>query len=234
MRILFFLFACAGVILYPAFANASISLSATRIIYENKQKEASINVVNNGSQEALIQSWLEREPNNQAPPPFAVTPPLAKMKGNQQQLLRILYQGSGLPQDRESVFWLNVQEIPLQAEGENQLQLALRQRVKLFYRPAGLMGSASLAPTKLTVKAINNKLEFHNQTPFHINMISFRQGGIDLKGKMISPGASLTLEAPGIRAAGEFNITVVNDFGGISTFNGNFINGLATSLKSNK
>ncbi|WP_429113230.1 fimbrial biogenesis chaperone [Aeromonas veronii] len=229
MRTLLFLL---GIIIYPAVSNASISLSATRIIYDSNKKEASINVINNGSQETLIQNWLEREKNHQSPPPFAVTPPLAKIKGNQRQLLRILYQGSGLPQDKESVFWLNVQEIPQQAEGDNKLQLALRQRVKLFYRPAGLVGTASQAPTKLTVKTVKNRLELYNPTPYHINMISFRQDGRELKGEMIAPGSSLTLETQGINTAGEFDITVVNDFGGMSTFTANFINGIATGLKS--
>lgn len=234
MRIFFALFAWVWVIIYSACANASISLSATRVIYEGNQKEASINVVNNSNHETLIQSWLEQEEHNQNSMLFAVTPPLAKIKGNQKQLLRVLYLGSGLPQDKESVFWLNVQEIPQQVEGENKLQLALRQRVKLFYRPAGLVGAASQAPRKLTVKVINNRLDFYNPTPYYINMISFRQGGIDLKGKMIAPGESLTLEAPGIRSLGEFDITVVNDFGGLSTYTGKFINGLSTGLDGNR
>lgn len=229
MRTLLFLL---GLIIYPAISNATISLSATRIVYESNKKEASINVINNGDQETLIQNWLEREKDNQTPTPFAVTPPLAKIKGNQRQLLRILYQGNGLPQNKESIFWLNVQEIPQQAEGENKLQLALRQRIKLFYRPAGLAGTAIEAPTKLTVKTIKNQLKLFNPTPYHINMISFRQSGRDLKGEMISPGETLTLEAQGINVSGEFDITVVNDFGGISTFRGDFINGIATDLKS--
>ncbi|MCX9114731.1 molecular chaperone [Aeromonas veronii] len=234
MRILFSLYIYIGLIIFPSATHASISLSSTRVIYEKNQKEASINVINNGNQETLIQSWLERDSNNNSPLPFAVTPPLAKIKNNQQQLLRILYQGSGLPQDKESVFWLNVQEIPQQAEGENKLQLALRQRIKLFYRPAGLSGSAALAPTNLTIKAINNRLELYNPTSYYINMLSFRQSGRDLKGEMIAPRASLTIEAQGVNTAGEFDITVVNDFGGVSTFSGNFLNGLSSGLKVHK
>lgn len=234
MKYLFPLFAWGWMIIYSAFTNASISLSATRVIYEGTQRDVSINVVNNSNNETLIQSWLEQEENNQNSMLFAVTPPLAKIKGNQKQLLRILYLGSGLPQDKESVFWLNVQDIPQQAEGENKLQLALRQRVKLFYRPAGLTGTASQAPTKLTVKAMKNRLELYNPTPYHINMISFRQGGLKIKGRMILPGESLTLEATGIRTLGEFYITVINDFGGLSTYTSKFINGLSTGLDGHK
>jgi P pilus assembly chaperone PapD len=233
MRIFFFLLTCFGVIIYPTYVNASISLSATRVIYESKQKDASINVVNNGNKEVLIQSWLAQEDNNN-PPPFAVTPPLVKMKGGQHQLLRVLYQGHSLPQDKESVFWLNVQEIPQQVEGDNQLQLALRQRVKLFYRPAGLSGTANLASTQLNVTVRGNKLEFYNPTPYYINMLWFRQGNLTLKGKMIAPRDSLTIDSPGIRSTGEFDITVINDFGGQTIFNGKLINGLSAGMRGNK
>ncbi|ECD2798445.1 hypothetical protein EXB32_13050 [Salmonella enterica subsp. enterica serovar Stanley] len=47
-------------------------------------------------------------------PPFMITPPLAKISAKGEQLLRvILMDAKHLPLDRESVFWLNVQEIPL-------------------------------------------------------------------------------------------------------------------------
>lgn len=37
-----------------------------------------------------------------------------------------------LPVDRESVFWLNVKEIPKKSAEENVLQIAVRSRIKLF------------------------------------------------------------------------------------------------------
>ena len=50
-----------------------------------------------------------------------------------------------LPQDRETVYWLNVLEIPPKPKAgsdaaEDDLQLAVRSRLKLFYRPKGLQG----------------------------------------------------------------------------------------------
>lgn len=234
MRIFLILLASVTLIINSGYASAAISLSATRIIYQEKQKEASINVISNSDKDTLIQSWLERDGNNMAPPPFAVTPPLAKIKGNQQQLLRILYQGSGLSQDKESVFWLSVQEIPQQVEGQNKLQMALRQRIKLFYRPIGLVGTASLAPTKLRVKYINNRLKIYNPTPYYINMVSFRQGSLDVNGKMIAPGDVITIAALGVKMVGEFDMTVINDFGTPIKFSGNFKDGISSRMKRNK
>ncbi|RDL19866.1 pili/flagellar assembly PapD-like chaperone [Serratia fonticola] len=60
------------------------------------------------------------------------------------QTLRISYAGGALPMDKESVFWLNVLEVPAKSQattGENRLQMAFRPRIKLFFRPKGLDGN---------------------------------------------------------------------------------------------
>lgn len=114
-------------------AFASISLSATRVIFDGSRKEANI-TVRNGGQNVLVQSWIDSDLAENTSLPFAITPPLARVAANQQQLLRILYEGGGMPIDKESVVWLNVQEIPqASASDANILQLAVRQRVKVFF-----------------------------------------------------------------------------------------------------
>lgn len=135
--------ACLGLLgmFLAAPAVAGISLSATRVVFDGAHKEANV-TVRNGGQDVLIQSWIDSDDGLNRTVPFAVTPPLARVVAKQQQLLRILYEGTGLPQDRESVVWLNVQEIPQASEQANTLQLAVRQRIKVFFRPAGLPGDA--------------------------------------------------------------------------------------------
>ncbi|WP_050514393.1 fimbrial biogenesis chaperone [Aeromonas finlandensis] len=210
-------------------SHASISLSATRIIYNGMQKEASINVDNNSDRETAIQTWIEGDGDINQAPPFAVTPPLAKIKGNQRQLLRLFYEGRGLPQDRESVFWLNVQEIPLAVEGENVLQLALMQRIKVFYRPNGLNGEPYLAPEKLMFKSVNNNLEVYNPTPYYINMVSFVNVGGDIKGRMIPPMSKITFSLQKVQPDGKFTLGIVNDFGAVKTYMGELKEGVASS-----
>lgn len=70
--------------------------------------------------------------------PMQAIPPILKLAGNKDAILRFVYSGSGLPTDRETVYWINVQEIPPSAKQENVLQIAIRTRVKLFYRPTTL------------------------------------------------------------------------------------------------
>ena len=93
--------ACA---LVASASHASISLSTTRVIFDGKNKESSV-VVSNDGQDTLLQAWLDPlEDVADAQLPFAITPPLAKVGAKQQQLLRVLYEGVGMPTDRESAF----------------------------------------------------------------------------------------------------------------------------------
>lgn len=193
-------------------ATASIQLSATRLIFNEGDKEASITVRNKG-EVRLIQSWLEKNQSTDPLPPFAVTPPLAKLERDSQQLLRVHYAGSGLPADRESMYWLAVQEIPQKAEGQNVVQLAVQQRIKVFYRPQGLSGKAMEAPKALRLSLKEHKLTINNPTPYFINLSSAALGGRDLGGDAIAPFGSLLLPAAGLAANGPLILTVVNDFG---------------------
>lgn len=67
-------------------------------------------------------------------------PPLQRVEPGAKGQVKIQTTGSlaGLPQDRESLFYFNVREIPPKSSKPNTLQLALQTRVKMFYRPETL------------------------------------------------------------------------------------------------
>lgn len=198
--------------LFSLSAMASIQLSSTRLIFNEGDKEASITVRNKG-EVRLIQSWLEKNQPADPLPPFAVTPPLAKLERDSQQLLRVHYAGSGLPADRESMYWLAVQEIPQKAEGQNVVQLAVQQRIKVFYRPQGLPGKAIEAPKALTLSLKGSKLTINNPTPYFINLSSVAQGEHEFGGDTITPFGALVLPVSGLTAGSALSLTIVNDFG---------------------
>lgn len=67
--------------------------------------------------------------------PFIITPPLFRLDPGKNNILRIVNTTPGLPQDRESVYWVNVKAIPSKSddsENKNVLQIAVRTRIKLF------------------------------------------------------------------------------------------------------
>lgn len=211
-------------------ATASISLSSTRVIFEGAHKEANV-TVRNGGQTVLVQSWLDSE-NSTAAPPFAVTPPLARLEANQQQLLRILYEGRGMPVDKESVVWLNVQEIPQSgAVGANTLQLAVRQRIKVFFRPAGLAGEASKAPEQLTwalqQTASQAALKVTNTSLYHVSLADLKVGSaknleLVMDSTMIAPGAvkSFPLKNRPQGPSTHVQFSAINDYGAQQFYSG--------------
>src|SRR5437868_8331382 len=130
-------------------ASASVLLGGTRVILGEKDRQASIPVKNTGTSPYVVQTWIDAG-EGQNKTPLLVTPPLSRLDPGMENILRIIRVGGGLPADRESVFRLNVKEIPEKADAkENTLQVAVRTRIKLFYRPSNLPGKPSDARTHL-------------------------------------------------------------------------------------
>jgi fimbrial chaperone protein/chaperone protein EcpD len=160
-----------------------------------------------------------------------VTPPISRIDPGKGQTLRIFHTGESLPQDRESVFWLNVLEVPPAAkdQGEaNKLQLAFRTRIKLFYRPSGLAGSADDAPARIEWRLRREggrvALEARNPTAYFVSFSSLEVAGagkpakFDLGG-MVGPGESKEFPLTGevSPAALTLHYKAINDFGGAVT-----------------
>jgi P pilus assembly chaperone PapD len=210
---------CLALSLFTLPAHAGISLNTTRVIFDGKSQEASV-VIRNGERNVLAQSWLEGlAPDSD--PPFALTPSLVKVGAKQQQLLRLIYQGAGLPTDRESVLWLNVQEVP-EAAANNSLQFAVRQRIKVFYRPQALPGTAGAAPLALKWKLSDGakpSLKIANPSAYHVSMVDVKGSGADeaplaLETLMIAPGAEVDLPLRTPAASGtKIVFDCINDYG---------------------
>lgn len=175
-------------LLMPA-AQAEIYLGATRLIVNAKDKEATLRVSNEGRAPVLLQVWMDTGDGDAAPEkistPFTVTPPILRLDGKRTQRLRVLFTGRGaaLPGDRESVFWLNVLEIPQKVSNNtaSQMQMAFRTRIKLFYRPASLqnISTANIEDRlrfSLAQRAGGAVLVVNNPTPFHQTLLEISLG----------------------------------------------------------
>ncbi|MGY4664676.1 molecular chaperone [Pseudomonas chlororaphis] len=221
----------SSVLLCSGLASAGISLGGTRVVLTAPNKEASIMVKNEADKDIMIQSWVDAgDKAEKQDVPFAITPSLSRLGANKQQLLRLFYYGEGLPTDKESVFWLSVQEIPQKAEGENTLQIAVRQRIKVFYRPLNLQGSAEEAAEKLKWRLLDDSgktsLEVTNDSLFHVSFgsASLLAGGKSYAAstQMIAPGQ--TLKFPVKTGGGtvsstnaKVNFDHVNDYGSLTS-----------------
>lgn len=100
------------------------------------------------------QAWIENELAEKITSPMVVVPPIQRTEAgaNSQVKIQGLPELAQLPQDRESLFYFNLREIPPRSDKPNTLQIALQTRVKLFYRPAAIAPRAGVneAPRRKT------------------------------------------------------------------------------------
>lgn len=166
-------------------AQADMIIDTTRVIYPEARREVSFKVTNvSKDKPAFVQMWLD-DGNPAAAPedavtPFNLSPPVARLRADGSQVVRLVYTGEPLPVDRESVFYFNMLELPQKSAEENKLVFAVRTRIKVFFRPKALRGDPSLvlnqASWKITQKDGNWVAEGTNPTPFHLSFFSISLG----------------------------------------------------------
>jgi P pilus assembly chaperone PapD len=227
--------------LFAGAANASVLVAGTRVVFPAQDGEVTVRLTNDNAHPALVEAWIDNGDPKSTPDkvsvPFLITPPLFRMEAHKDQNVRIIATPAPLPSDRESLFWLNVLEIPpkpdaQEAAGKNLLQFAIRSRLKLFYRPAHLPGDAQTAPGQVTWTAVADgqgyALEVHNPTPYHVTIVklSLDVGGTSYSADtgMVDPFGTLRLKvkqlasAPAAGTAVAYDI--VNDYGATASFKG--------------
>ncbi|WP_447826070.1 fimbrial biogenesis chaperone [Aeromonas salmonicida] len=200
-------------------AHAHIILGVNRVIYKSTQREISIPVRNSDVKRAyLVQSWVENEVEKKNERmPFIITPPLFRLAPDQENILRLVFTGAELPNDKETLFWLNVKGIPSTIKSDsNTLLLSINNRIKLFYRPVGLTGNMADAYKSLSFSRQGNTLVIKNPSPYYISFNEISVGGkkINIPG-MVSPKSELTHKLErGME--GDIFWSAINDFGAVS------------------
>ena len=215
-------------------AQAGIQVGGTRLIFDAKtdQREASLPVRNKGETPYVIQTFVDDGAGG-AKTPFLTTPATFRLDGGKEQSVLVRHvakKGVKLPEDRESVYWLDVKEIPPtdKANGKtNTLRIAVLTRIKVFYRPAGLTGAAADAPTALTWDVVPNPtgqgvaLKVHNPTPYHVTFSKIDIAGPQAESinvDMVAPKSDLIIPVKSVQKAGpvQFSYTTINDFGAVT------------------
>jgi len=203
---------------------AAISLDRTRIIYNGDEKSMALNIANENNQlPYLAQVWLEDDNHEKITTgPLVVTPPVQRLEAGTKSQLRLMPTPgiNQLPQDRESLFYFNLREIPPKSDKANILQIALQTQVKLFYRPAAIKAEPNKVwQDQLVLHPEAGGYRITNPTPYYITIIGFGASRQDAeKGKfeavMIAPKSELQVKAP---QTGTPWLTFINDYGGRPT-----------------
>lgn len=220
--------------------SASIVITGTRIIYPAEVSEITVKLNNNGTRPALVQSWIDRGDVTSTPSsadaPFMLSPPLTRVDPGRGQSLRVMAAAPNLPKDRESVFWLNVLDIPpeVQAKSDaNFLQMAFRSRIKMFFRPSGLPGSSTDAMSRVEWRLAAAEggegyvLHAFNPTAFHVSLVGLTVGRgeqrVQSEDGMIGPQetksfAVKTLAVP-LSENADVSFSAINDHGALIQIN---------------
>ncbi|KNC91902.1 molecular chaperone [Trabulsiella odontotermitis] len=196
-------------------SHAGVIIGGTRVIYSADKKEASLSITNPDSIPYLIQSWVEAQTPGGSKPPFIITPPLYRLDKGQQNVMRIVLAGN-LPQDKESMFWLSIKSIPSVEPRDNTLQVAVKTRIKLIYRPQVLKASGpeQQAP-KLVWQRSGHRIQVNNPTPYYINFHEIKLGGIKLEDvTFVAPHSSTTFPVPTGETSSQLAFKIINDYGG--------------------
>ncbi|MBN5087327.1 molecular chaperone [Stenotrophomonas maltophilia] len=176
---------CWGLLSLSASApvHAQVAVDGTRVIFPAGAGEVTVGIQNRSEQPALVQAWIGGEdaklPPEASTAPFVVGPPLLRLDAGKDQKLRVrLIRDRAPDDDREHMYWLNVLAAPPQsapADDENLLQVAIRSRFKVLYRPSALAASlpANFADRMTFAMRRSDsglQLVISNPTPYHFNL----------------------------------------------------------------
>lgn len=207
-------------------ANAAVGLDRTRVIFDGGKEATSVNITNNNTQlPYLAQGWIEDEAGKKITSPLIVLPPVQRLEPGKQSQLKVqaLPAAKSLPQDRETVFYFNLREIPPRSDKANTLQIALQTRIKLFYRPQ------AIAPTqqdlsnpwqeKLTLTLEGERYKVNNPTPYYVTLVDARSTKdsktvAGFEPLMVPPKGTLTLGPTAKELGATPHLAYVNDYGG--------------------
>ncbi|WP_247649085.1 fimbria/pilus periplasmic chaperone [Enterobacter bugandensis] len=207
-------------------ASAAIALDRTRVIVNGSENSVSLNISNENKQlPYLAQSWLEDEKGNKISSPLAVLPPVQRLEPGAKSQVKVQVSSgiAALPNDRESLYYFNLREIPPRSKKPNTLQIALQTRIKLFYRPKAIELDKTEAANgqwveKVTLNRQGDKFIVNNPTPYYLTLVS---GAASAKAKsvtfqpvMVSPKGQQELLASANELGNSPVLTYINDYGG--------------------
>ena len=227
------LFLLMTLVCFSTLAFAGLVLEGTRVIYPAGESEVTVQMKNTETLPVLAQSWIDSGVKNMSPDKissiFVLTPPINRVNAGKGQTLRIsMIAENRLPQDKESVFYLNVLAIPVKPKdtlNASVINIAFKTRIKLFYRPVALKGSANDAPDSLRWSITSNGVTAMNPTPYYVSLseVTYVENGKKYiaEGQMISPGGKGDFHFPGLSQVSLVNsieYTSINDFGGLNKY----------------
>lgn len=168
---------CAWLAL-PALCQGAVNVDRTRIILGTEQKSVSVVLTNESTDTPyLAQAWIEDQDGKMTNDLLAL-PPLQRIDAGKKAQVRIMQMSAAakarLPQDRETLFYFNVREIPPAPKDKDAslLQLTTQSQLKLFIRPPKLGERGEAAPEQaLQARTDGRTLTLKNTSPYYLTVM---------------------------------------------------------------
>ena len=201
--------------------HAGIVIYGTRVIYPAEKNEITLQLMNQEQNASLVQAWVD-DGNTSLPPekiqvPFLLTPPVVRVPGNSGQQLKIKKMPNMLPNNKESLFYLNVLDIPPNNPanaGKNVIKFAMHNRIKLFYRPSGIAPVNSETFKKIVLSRNGKGFIIKNDNANWVTVAEIKIGSVKINDKsvMVAPFSSEPVMAKSSNA-NQYKLTIINDYG---------------------
>ncbi|POA82874.1 pilus assembly protein [Pseudomonas sp. FW305-E2] len=205
-------------------------MSHTRVVHDSAKRSSSVIVANPSNRPYAAQAWVNTQADDATTAvPLIAAPNLFRLDPGGEQTVQINALPNDLPRDRESVFYFNLQEIPQAAtnDGENILNIALRTRIKLFYRPSELKGRPQdrLKDLAWSVQQIDGRphLVVDNPSPYYFTFSRLVVSGngasetINAKAMALPLGTqAYALNTMTVTDGLQVKFTTISDYSGIT------------------
>lgn len=203
-------------------AYAAIALDRTRVVFDGSSTSLTLSITNqNKTLPYLAQSWVEDAQGKKIESPLMALPPLQRIEPGAKSQVKLQVTGSPiLAQDKETLFYFNVREIPPKSAKANTLQIALQTRIKLFYRPESLaLNSGDIPQKALTMTRSGDHYVVNNPTGYYVTLVHAgasekSEDVTGFKADMVPPKGSITLSGSAAALGSHPVLTYINDFGG--------------------
>lgn len=166
---------------FSLLTKADLVLDGSRVILYHSDREASLNIMNDGKYPVIVQTWVDD--GNPTNTPETITdvsalslPPVMQLKQGESQIVRIINKFTNKEKEKETLYWLNLYEVTPKNTNKNNdqnvINVVVRLQIKLFYRPEHLKMDISEISQSLIFKKLDNLLTIENPTPFYVTIQS--------------------------------------------------------------
>lgn len=183
-------------------AMAVVNVDRTRLVFNAGESSQTLNLKNGAESPSVVQIWsddgdLMQSPELSTAPIFAM-PPMMKLAPDEQRAIRlVLTSRQSLPEDRESLYWLNIYQIPALSRqtgsAEQKILLPLRLRLKVFVRPAALGAPQPEDVQKLRFVVHDRQLTVENPTAWYMSLRLQVANKVKVDDVLVAPFGSVTL-----------------------------------------